>query len=262
MGSSPESDFSIPVNQQESHSSPWSIADLFKGARSTPALDTSSSNESSLSNPGSSKQEVSGLNSILGNFSLGSHDGHPSPRSSDLQTPTSDNQAKAGDAALSGSLGDNLSGIIAKVGEFLKSVLPPEYAQYVQQYLPMAEQFISKLLKDVKTGDGPNGSKHMEAELNEPQSIPDVLPDTSLEVDSKLGFDTKWDGSGLELSNIQGLHLKGQTNGDVRSGRLDINDGNPTLTTTVQGADGQTNEVQIPLPDISNLLSQIGQGDE
>lgn len=269
MGSSAESDFVVPPTQQHDggHVSPWSLPELFKGSEPFPHNDGRVA-DNSLQNKSSSSPNERTTHSALPELSIAQQKLLPeipsvrTDQNSDQQHTARDASPARGDGLLNGSIGDKLSGIISKIGEFLQSVLPPEYAQYVQQYLPMAEQFINNLIKNVKTGDGANGSKHLEAELNQGQSIPDVLPDTSLEVDPKLGFDMKWGENGPELSNIEGLRLQGQTNGNVRSGRIDINDGNPTLYAAVTGADGQTNEVPIPLPDITNLLSQIGKNNE
>jgi hypothetical protein len=260
MGSSPESDISVPVKQQEEHNSAWSIADLFNSSRAlTPALDSRNpieNNSSHQSSPGRQEER-----SILGNFSVGSPEGKNAQATSpDSQAGAAGDKARAEASALgAGSFGDKLAGIISKIGQFLESVVPPEYQQYVRQYLPMAEQFIGNLLKDFKFGEGPNGSKHVEAELKQSRTIPDVLPDTSLEVDPKIGFDVSAGANGAEINNIKGLHLKGPNAGEVRSGRLDFNGGEPTLNVTVAGADGQTNEVPIPLPSISDIMSQFEQ---
>jgi hypothetical protein len=261
MGQSPESGADIPVRQPENQTSPWNMLDLLGEGSTRQAQNSPGSDQRSGQGPDNQAEP-----GILPKFSLGGQDSHlrPSPfeggQRHDWQPPPAENQARARDSAALSSVMDRLPDIMSKIGQFLESVLPPEYAQYVQQYLPMAEQYISSLLRDVKTGDGPDGSKHLEAELNEPHSIPDVLPDTSLEVDSKIGFDMKWGADGAEVTNIQGLKLQGQTSGEVRSGRLEINDGSPTLFATVQGQDGQTSEVPIPLPDISSLISQFDQG--
>ncbi len=170
----------------------------------------------------------------------------PKPDSNDQQQPT-DKQ----------SFGDKLAGIISKIGQFLQSVLPPEYAQYVQQYLPMAEQFISSMLNDVQLSQGQNGENRLEADLKESHTVPDVLPGTNLQVGKKLGFNMKWGANGPELSDISGLQLSGDQEGEVTSGRVDIGDGNPTLYANIKGRDGSNTEVPIPLPDIQSLIGQF-----
>ena len=149
MGSSPESDFSVPAKQQEEQSSAWSIADLFNSSRAiTPALDSRNPIENIPSSQQSSGKEE---RSILGGFFLG---GNAAPESKGAAAASRDGQAvgdraKAEASALGGgSFGDKLAGIISKIGQFLESIVPPEYQQYVRQYLPMAEQFIGNLLKD------------------------------------------------------------------------------------------------------------------
>ena len=155
------------------------------------------------------------------------------------------------------NLADKIAGMVQKIGQFLQSVLPPEYAQYVQQYLPMAEQYIGQFLKDVNLSRGQDGSNRLDLDLHESRTIPDVVPGSNLEVGRKLGFDLKWNGNGAEAKNIKGLRLKGQVNGDVTSGRVDIGDGNPTLYASVRGQDGKVSEVPIPLPDVQSLISQF-----
>ena len=61
----------------------------------------------------------------------------------------------------------------------------------------------------------------------------------------------------MQVDNLQGLRLQGETSGEVRSGRLEFGDGNPTLFATIRQEDGRTDEVPIPLPDMSSLISQF-----
>lgn len=152
------------------------------------------------------------------------------------------------------SLGDKVSEIIGKIGQFLQSVLPPEYAQYVQQYLPMAEQFVSGLFNDVRVGEGQNGAKRLELDLKQSRSLKDVIPGTNVELGPKLALEAKWNGSGADITNISGVKVEGA---DLKGARLDINGGNPSLNLTVQDKNGQTKEIPVPLPNIQDLISNL-----
>lgn len=151
------------------------------------------------------------------------------------------------------SFSEKMSEVIGKIGQFLQSVLPPEYAQYVQQYLPMAEQFLGNLLNSASISDGQNGAKRLNLDLNESKTIPGVVSGEDLQVGPKLGFDMRWTGAGADLTNIAGLKVG---NADVRSARLDINGGEPTINVSVVDKDGQTREISVPVP-IQELIGSF-----
>lgn len=246
MAPSAESDFvpSVAKYDDQTSSTLWNVPDLFSGKSSVPALENRSPvNGDNVFTPDNQS------NRILNGFLV---ENNGADKTGFNSTDKTSKGADRGEQAQ--SFGDKLSGIISKIGDFLQKIVPPEYAQYVQQYLPMAEQFISQLLNDVKTSSGQNGAQHLEADLKEPHTVPDVLPGSNLEVGQKVGFDMKWGENGPELNNITGLKLTGDTNGKIRGGRVDIGEGEPTLYATVEGDDGQTNEVPIPLPDVSSFL--------
>jgi hypothetical protein len=284
MGQPAESEFQFPVEKHNDHTSPWAMPDVLSGGTLPPILenpgpifnnlpDITSHNfpsaEIKTSPQGSATDKPAGTRGsapelfnnsteskkILNGFSIGSETKSNISNGSDSTPAGSDGGSKLGGLGdLFKSIGDKLPQILAKVGEFLQSKLPPEYAQYVQQYMPMVEQFISKMVKDVNLSQGQNGAQHLNAELQESQSIPDLIPGNTLNVDQNLSFDAKSSQNGAEISNIKGLHLSGDNGGELRSARIDFGDGEPRIYASVQSENGDTNEVEIPLPDLSSIL--------
>lgn len=264
MGTS-ESDFTLPVDSKADQTADFSVPEIYDNTKFTPPIDKRDGAAELKQTVGASGVDNPESERMLKGFSL--KDGRAEARDKtfskspdDPRAETSKGTANIRDCAgpdcrdnrgEKRSFGEQVSEMIGKIGQFLQSVLPPEYAQYVQQYLPMAEQFIGNLLNGVNLTAGENGARRLELDLKQSHSIPDVLPGGNLELGPKLAFDMKWSGSGAEIRKIQGVKVAG---GEVQSGRLDISSGEPSLNLTVKGQDGQTREVPVPLPNIQELI--------
>lgn len=150
-----------------------------------------------------------------------------------------------------GSFAEKVKGFINKLGDFLNSVLPPEFAAPARQFLGQIGKFLTENLRGVDVSDRrPDGGRPIEINLEKPFTIPKVAGGQDLEVGPKLSFDMKVGPKGPELQNIKGVKVKvagGLVDADVTGARLVRGeDGKLAIEAKVKAAGIET-PVKIPL---------------
>lgn len=177
------------------------------------------------------------------------------PRRRGDTSPTTDRTApgpEAGDRPPAGSFAEKVQGFIKKLGDFLSSVLPPDFAAPAKQFLGQIGRFLTENLRGVDVQDRkPDGSRPIEINLEKPVTIPKAIQGQDLEVGPKLSFEMKMGPKGPEINNIKGLKVKvagGLVDAEVNSARLVRDqDGKLAIEAKVKAAGLVETQVKIPL---------------